>query len=51
MASIKLLLKSGKYELLLAAKENREDYKLVDAGTGGDRYLFHGITKSVIINS
>lgn len=30
MASIELLLKSGEYQLLLAATENREDYKLVD---------------------
>lgn len=30
MASIELLLKNGHYELLLAATENREDYKLVD---------------------
>ena len=30
MASIELLLKSGKYELLLAATDNRSDYKLVD---------------------
>lgn len=31
MASIELLLRNGQYELLLAATENREDYKLVDA--------------------
>ena len=30
MASIELLLNNGKYELLLAATENRIDYKLVD---------------------
>ena len=32
MASIELLLKSGEYQLLLAATENRVDYKLVDNG-------------------
>ena len=31
MASIELLLKSGESKVLLAATENREDYKLVDA--------------------
>lgn len=30
MASIELLLKSGEYQLLFAATDNREDYKLVD---------------------
>lgn len=31
MASIELLLKSGQYELLFAATDNRVDYKLVDS--------------------
>ena len=49
MASIELLLKNGLYELLLAATENREDYKLVDAaGTSHMEVRLDGVHFKIV---